>query len=49
VTVTAMALGEAAGCAAAMSLKKKIPVASLNGQRVREVLTQQNTGPFTES
>jgi hypothetical protein len=49
VTVTAMALGEAAGCAAAMSLTQKMPVASLNGQRVREALSQQNSGPFTES
>ena len=49
VTVTAMALGEAAGCAAAMSLKQKTSVASLNGQRVREALSQQNSGPFTDS
>ena len=49
VTVTAMALGEAAGCAAAMSLKQKTAVASLNGQRVRETLSQQNSGPFTDS
>ena len=49
VTVTAMALGEAAGCAAAMSLKQKTSVASLNGQRVRETLSQQNSGPFTDS
>ena len=49
VTVTAMALGEAAGCAAAMSLKQKTSVASLNGQRVSETLSQQNSGPFTDS
>ncbi len=49
VTVTAMALGEAAGCAAAMSLKEKVTVATLNGQHVREALSKQNAGPFTDS
>ncbi len=49
VTVTAMALGEAAGCAAAISLKEKVAVATLNGQHVRETLAKQNAGPFTES
>lgn len=49
VTVTAMALGEAAGCAAALSLKEQTAVATLSGQRVREQLTRQNAGPFTES
>lgn len=49
VTVTAMALGEAAGCAAALSLKEKTSVAALNGQRVREALTAQNAGPFTHA
>lgn len=49
VTVTAMALGEAAGCAAALSLQEKTSVALLNGQRVRERLTKQNAGPFTQA
>lgn len=49
VTVTAMALGEAAGAAAAMSVLQKTPVASLDGQRVRERLTRQNAGPFTHA
>lgn len=49
VTVTAMALGEAAGCAAALSLTEKTEVASLNGQRVREALSRQNAGPFTHA
>ncbi len=49
VTVTAMALGEAAGCAAALSLKEKVAVATLNGQHVRETLAKQNAGPFTDS
>ncbi len=49
VTVTAMALGEAAGCAAAMSLKGKTSVATLNGIKVREKLSAQNAGPFTDA
>ncbi len=47
VTVTAMAMGEAAGCAAAMALKAKTEVASLDGVRVRETLSQRGAGPFT--
>ncbi len=49
VTVTAMAMGEAAGCAAALSLKSKTSVASLNGVKVREKLAAQNAGPFTDT
>ncbi|HEY1171814.1 MAG TPA: FAD-dependent oxidoreductase [Verrucomicrobiae bacterium] len=49
VTVTAMALGEAAGCAAAMSLKGKSSVATLSGVKVREKLSAQNAGPFTDA
>jgi hypothetical protein len=49
VTVTAMALGEAAGCAAALSLKTKTQVTTLNGIKVREKLAQQNAGPFTHA
>ena len=49
VTVTAMAMGEAAGCAAALSLKNGTEVAALDGQKVREKLTQQNAGPFTKA
>lgn len=49
VTVTAMALGEAAGCAAALSLKARTEVAVLDGQKVREALMQQNAGPFTKA
>jgi len=48
VTVTAMALGEAAGAAAVMSLKGKTEVATLDGVKVREQLARQNAGPFTE-
>lgn len=49
VTVTAMAMGEAAGCAAALALQSKTEVAALNGQKVREALTRQNAGPFTHA
>jgi hypothetical protein len=49
VTVTAMAMGEAAGCAAALALQSKTEVATLNGQKVRETLSKQNAGPFTHA
>ena len=49
VTVTAMAMGEAAGLAAAMSLETKTEPASLNGIKVREALAKQNSGPFTDA
>ncbi|RBP47530.1 FAD dependent oxidoreductase [Roseimicrobium gellanilyticum] len=49
VTVTAMAMGEAAGCAAALALQSKAEVATLNGQKVREALTKVNAGPFTQT
>jgi ribulose 1,5-bisphosphate synthetase/thiazole synthase len=49
VTVTAMAMGEAAGTAAALSLSAKQPVAELNGVRVREALAAKNAGPFTDA
>jgi hypothetical protein len=49
VTVTAMAQGEAAGCAAALALKAKTDVALLAGAKVRERLTTQNAGPFTDA
>lgn len=48
VTVTAMALGEAAGVAAAMSLRQKTDVAGLDGVKVREALAKIGAGPFTE-
>ncbi len=47
VTVTAMAMGEAAGTAAAMALKSKTEVAALDGVKVREILTASGGGPFT--
>lgn len=49
VTATAMAMGEAAGVAAAMSLKSGTDLAALDGRLVRETLSRQNAGPFTES
>ena len=49
VTVTAMAMGEAAGLAAAMSLETKTEPALLNGIKVREALAKQNSGPFTDA
>jgi hypothetical protein len=49
VTATAMALGEAAGCAAAMAMTQNAAVASLDGAKVREKLSAQGAGPFTEA
>jgi hypothetical protein len=49
VTVTAMAMGEAAGVASAMALSAKTEVATLDGVKVREKLSAQNAGPFTEA
>jgi hypothetical protein len=49
VTVTAMAMGEAVGVAAAMSLKAKVEAAALDGVKVREQLTKLGGGPFTDA
>ena len=49
VTVTAMAMGEAAGVASAMTMKMKTEVATLDGVTVRESLAARNAGPFTEA
>jgi hypothetical protein len=49
VTVTAMAMGEAAGVAAAASLQNKTSVALLSGVKVREALGKLGAGPFTEA
>lgn len=48
VTATAMALGEAAGCASALAIRGKTDVGILDGVKVRERLTEQNAGPFTD-
>jgi hypothetical protein len=47
VTVTAMAMGEAAGAASAIALKAGKSVATLDGVKVREFLSRQDAGPFT--
>lgn len=49
VTVTAMAMGEAAGVASALALRKKTEVAALDGVRVREELAPLGAGPFTDA
>ena len=49
VTVTAMALGEAAGCAAALAIRSQTDVAELSGVNVRQQLVQQNGGPLTDA
>ena len=49
VTATAMALGEAAGCAAALATKANSEVGLFDGSKVREMLERQNAGPFTEA
>ncbi len=48
VTVTAMALGQAAGTAAAMAVRQGTDVAALDGRHVREQLASQGAGPFTD-
>lgn len=48
VTVTAMALGEAAGCAAALAVRGKTDVGVFDGVKVREALGKQGGGPFTD-
>lgn len=49
VTVTAMALGEAAGEAAALALAQKTSVAALAGRSVRDRLSARGAGPFTQN
>ena len=48
VTATAMALGEAAGTAAALAVKANAEVGTFDGVKVREALAKQNAGPFTQ-
>jgi glycine/D-amino acid oxidase-like deaminating enzyme len=48
VTATAMALGEAAGVAAALAVQANTDVALLDGRKVRQRLVAQNGGPFTD-
>ena len=49
VTVTAMAMGQAAGTAAAMALQAKVSPAELNGVKVRQTLEAQHAGPYRQS
>jgi hypothetical protein len=49
VTVTAMAMGEAAGVAAAMAVKGNNSVQEISGEKVRESLEKVGGGPFTEA
>lgn len=46
VTVTAMALGEAAGTAAAMSMENRQEVHEIDGRKVRDALLQRHAGPI---
>lgn len=49
VTVTAMAMGEAAGVASAMAVKAGTTVQEIPGAKVREALAAKGGGPFTEA
>lgn len=49
VTVTAMAMGEAAGTAAALGLRTNTEVVQLSGIKVRETLAAIGAGPFTDA
>ena len=49
VTVTAMAMGEAAGVASAMAVKAGTTVQEIAGAKVREALAAKGGGPFTEA
>jgi hypothetical protein len=48
VTVTAMAMGEAAGVAAAMSASANKSPQEIEGVKVRKALAESGGGPFTE-
>jgi hypothetical protein len=46
VTATAMALGEAAGTAAALAVQRRTSVQELRGEEVRDVLWRRGAGPL---
>lgn len=48
VSVTAMAMGQAAGTAAALATRTRNDVAAFPGKKVRNELISQGAGPFTE-
>jgi hypothetical protein len=41
-----MAMGQAAGTAAALALKSRTTVQELEGEKVRDFLNQQGAGPY---
>jgi len=47
VTATAMAMGEAAGTAAAMATSAHKSVQELDGRKVRDLLDSRHAGPYT--
>ncbi|HEX5105470.1 MAG TPA: FAD-dependent oxidoreductase [Pirellulaceae bacterium] len=49
VTATAMAMGEAAGTAAALAAAARHSPQELSGTKLREVLAMQGAGPFTDA
>ena len=49
VTVTAMAMGEAAGTAAALAVAAKSTPQEISGVKVREALKAGGAGPFTDA
>ncbi|MEK6260642.1 MAG: FAD-dependent oxidoreductase [Planctomycetota bacterium] len=49
VTVTAMAMGQAAGVAAALAVQQNVGPQELNGLRLRETLATNGAGPFTDA
>jgi hypothetical protein len=49
VTATAMALGEAAGTAAALAVAARHSSQELSGIKLRETLAMHGAGPFTDA
>jgi hypothetical protein len=49
VTCTAMAMGQAAGTAAAVAALSRADVAGLDGVKLRSTLSSQGAGPFTDA
>ena len=49
VTVTAMAMGEAAGTAAALAVAAKKTPQEISGVKIREALKAIGAGPFTDA
>jgi hypothetical protein len=46
VTATAMAMGQAAGVAAAIAVQGKTTPQELDGRKVRDALDRQHAGPY---